>query len=121
MTAGHISVPVPLAFLKLRMGQRSRKSFVLFIFEEDVNVKLRELLISQCSSPTPASSTDLVLLTSFTELPCSMHTAFTLETFPGDVTGLVASSSVKARIVFAAAVLTINDGYIRLKKKTTNP
>ena len=103
------------------MGQRSRKSFVLFIFEEDVNVKLRELLISQCSSPTPASSTDLVLLTNFTELPCSMRTAFTLETFPGDVTGLVASSSVKARIVFAAAVLTINDGYIRLKKKTTNP
>ena len=86
-----------------------------------MNDKLRELPISKCASPTPASSTGLVLLTSFIELPCSMRTAFTRETFPSDVAGLVASSSVKARIVFAAAVLTINDGYIRLKEKTTNP
>ena len=86
-----------------------------------MNVTLRELPISQCASPTPATSTGLVILTGFTELPCSMRTAFTRETFPGDVTGLVASSPVKARIVFAAAVLTINDGYIRLKEKTTNP
>ena len=86
-----------------------------------MNDKLRELPISKCASPTPASSTGLVLLTSFTKLPCSMRTAFARETFPSDVKGLVASSSVKARIVFAVAVLTINDGYIRLKEKTTNP
>ena len=48
-----------------------------------------------------------------------MRTAFTAETFPEDVTGLVTRSSIKARIVFAAAVLTVNEGISRLKKTTT--
>ena len=57
------------------------------------------------------------ILTSFTVFPRSKRTAFTLETFPEDVTGLVTRSSIKARIVFAAAVLTVNKGTGRLKKK----
>ena len=46
-----------------------------------------------------------------------MRTTFTPETFPEDVTGLVTRSSIKARIVFAAAVLTVNEGTSRLKKR----
>ena len=59
----------------------------------------------------------LCILTSFTEVSCSMRTAFTPETFLEDVTGLVTRSSIKARIVFAAAVLTVNEGTSRLKKR----
>ena len=57
----------------------------------------------------------LCILTSFTEVSCSMRTTFTPETFPEDVTGLVTRSSINARIVFAAAVLTVNEGTSRLK------
>ena len=82
-----------------------------------MNIKL------QCANSSPLvllMGQMLCILTSFTELPCSMRTAFTRETFPEDVTGLVTRSSIKARIVFAAAVLTVNEGTSRLEKKNNN-
>ena len=76
----------------------------------------------QCANSSPPvllTGLMLCILTSFTVFPRSVRTAFTLETFPEDVTGLVTRSSIKARIFFAAAVLTVNEGTSRLKKKTT--
>ena len=70
--------------------------------------------------PLLLMGTMLCILTSFTEVPCSVRTAFTPETFPEDVTGLVTRSSIKARLFFAAAVLTVNEGTSRLKKKKNN-
>lgn len=55
-------------------------------------------------------------LTSFTESSIRVRTAFAIETFADDVTSFVTRSSVKARIAFAAAVLTVNGGNIGLKR-----
>ena len=57
-------------------------------------------------------------LTSFTELSIRLQTTFTIETFADDVTSFVTRSSVKTRIAFAAAVLTVNGGSIGLKRNS---
>ena len=57
-------------------------------------------------------------LTSFTELSIRLQTTFTIETFVDDVTSFVTRSSVKTRIAFAAAVLTVNGGSIGLKRNS---
>ena len=83
VTAAHISVPVPLSFLKWRMGQRSRKSFVLFIFEEDMNVKLRELPISQCASPPQLARLVLCFLPVSQSFPVACGPHSHVKRFPG--------------------------------------
>ena len=56
------------------------------------------------------------IITTFTEFPIRVRTTFTRETSADDVTGLTTRSSIKARIAFAAAVRTISNRRIRLKK-----
>lgn len=55
--------------------------------------------------------------TSFKELPMRVRTTITSETFASDVTSLVTRSSIKARIAFATAALTVNGGNIGLCKE----
>ena len=56
------------------------------------------------------------IIFTFTEFPIRVRPTFTRETSADDVTGLTTRSSIKARIAFEAAVLTISNRRIRLKK-----
>lgn len=55
--------------------------------------------------------------TSFKELPMKVRTTIRSETFATDVTSLVTRASIKVRIAFATAVLTVNGGNIGLCKE----